>query len=120
MYITADYLDVGPLCHDLEEDIMTSPQTERLQTKKEVHAPSLKCAAAHMDKPNAFWAKIYGQMKQRLRFVDFAWNWSNIQSELRQLLVDGYQKYLVEVELVEEHLTISVDTSKVLTLSGLK
>lgn len=69
MYITADYLDVGPLCHDLEEDIMTSPQTERLQTKKEVHAPSLKCAAAHMDKPNAFWAKIYGQMKQRLRYL---------------------------------------------------
>lgn len=69
MYITADYLDVGPLCHDLEEDIMTSPQTERVQTKKEVHAPSLKCAAAHMDKPNAFWAKIYGQMKQRLRYL---------------------------------------------------
>lgn len=69
MYITADYLDVGPLCHDLEEDIVTSPQTERLQTKKEVHAHSLKCAAAHMDKPNAFWAKIYGQMKQRLRYL---------------------------------------------------
>lgn len=69
MYITADYLDVGPLCHDLEEDIVTSPQTERLQTKKEAHAPSLKCAAAHMDKPNAFWAKIYGQMKQRLRYL---------------------------------------------------
>lgn len=69
MYITADYLDVGPLCHDLEEDIMTSPQTERVQTKKEVHSPSLKCAAAHMDKPNAFWAKIYGQMKQRLRYL---------------------------------------------------
>lgn len=48
---------------------LTSPQTERVQTKKEVHAPSLKCAAAQMDKPNAFWVKIYGQMNQRSRYL---------------------------------------------------